>query len=81
LGSGGSIVFLSSLGAHAAVGALSAYAATKGAIDTLVNWPRRLGIADLKRAAAARRMLIQAINVACRPSGRFDVNGYGIAAR
>jgi len=46
--------FLSSLGAHAAVGALSAYAATKGAIDMLVNWPRRLGVADLKRAAAAR---------------------------
>src|ERR1700726_2286730 len=38
LGSGGSIVFLSSLGAHAAVGALSAYAATKGAIDTLVKY-------------------------------------------
>src|SRR3984893_6004236 len=34
LGNGSSIVFLSSLGAHAAVGALSAYAATKGAIDT-----------------------------------------------
>ena len=38
LGSGGSIVFLSSLGAHATVGALSAYAATKGAIDTLVKY-------------------------------------------
>jgi 3-oxoacyl-[acyl-carrier protein] reductase len=38
LGNGGSIVFLSSLGAHAAVGALSAYAATKGAIDTLVKY-------------------------------------------
>ena len=38
LGSGGSIVFLSSLGARAAVGALSAYAATKGAIETLVKY-------------------------------------------
>jgi NAD(P)-dependent dehydrogenase (short-subunit alcohol dehydrogenase family) len=35
--SGGSIVLLSSLGAHAAVGTLSAYSATKGAIDTLVK--------------------------------------------
>jgi NAD(P)-dependent dehydrogenase (short-subunit alcohol dehydrogenase family) len=32
-----SIVLLSSLAAHATVGALSAYAATKGAIDTLVK--------------------------------------------
>jgi NAD(P)-dependent dehydrogenase (short-subunit alcohol dehydrogenase family) len=38
LSAGASIVFLSSLGAHAAVGALSAYAATKGAIDTLVKY-------------------------------------------
>jgi 3-oxoacyl-[acyl-carrier protein] reductase len=34
---GSSIVLLSSLAAHAAVGNLSAYAATKGAIDTLVK--------------------------------------------
>jgi len=32
-----SIVFVSSLGAHSAVGALSAYSATKGAIDTIVK--------------------------------------------
>jgi 3-oxoacyl-[acyl-carrier protein] reductase len=38
LGKDGSVVFVSSLGAHAAVGALSAYAATKGAIDTLVKY-------------------------------------------
>jgi NAD(P)-dependent dehydrogenase (short-subunit alcohol dehydrogenase family) len=38
LGDGGSVVFLSSLGARAAVGALSAYASTKGAIDTLVKY-------------------------------------------
>jgi 3-oxoacyl-[acyl-carrier protein] reductase len=36
LGNGSSIVFVSSLVAHAAVGTLAAYAATKGAIDTLV---------------------------------------------
>jgi 3-oxoacyl-[acyl-carrier protein] reductase len=37
LGEGSSVVFTSSLAAHAAVGNLSAYAATKGAIDTLVK--------------------------------------------
>jgi len=37
LGSGSSVVLLSSLAAHAALGTLSAYAATKGAIDTLVK--------------------------------------------
>jgi NAD(P)-dependent dehydrogenase (short-subunit alcohol dehydrogenase family) len=37
LGNGSSIVFLSSLAAHAVVGTLAAYAATKGAIDTLVK--------------------------------------------
>ena len=37
LPSGGSVILLSSLAAHAAVGTLSAYAATKGAIDTLVK--------------------------------------------
>jgi len=37
LGSGGSVVLVSSLAAHAVLGALSAYAATKGAIDTLVK--------------------------------------------
>lgn len=37
LHNGSSIVFASSLAAHAAVGALSAYSATKGAIDTLVK--------------------------------------------
>jgi NAD(P)-dependent dehydrogenase (short-subunit alcohol dehydrogenase family) len=37
LGEGSSVIFLSSLAAHAAVGELSAYSATKGAIDTLVK--------------------------------------------
>jgi 3-oxoacyl-[acyl-carrier protein] reductase len=37
LGTGSSVVFVSSLAAHASVGTLSAYAATKGAIDTLVK--------------------------------------------
>ena len=34
---GSSIIFTSSLAAHASIGALAAYAATKGAIDTLVK--------------------------------------------
>jgi NAD(P)-dependent dehydrogenase (short-subunit alcohol dehydrogenase family) len=34
---GSNIIFISSLGAHASVGTLSAYAATKGAVDTLVK--------------------------------------------
>jgi NAD(P)-dependent dehydrogenase (short-subunit alcohol dehydrogenase family) len=34
---GASVILVSSLAAHAVVGTLSAYAATKGAIDTLVN--------------------------------------------
>jgi NAD(P)-dependent dehydrogenase (short-subunit alcohol dehydrogenase family) len=38
LGEGGSVVFVSSLGARAAVGTLSAYASTKGAINTLVKY-------------------------------------------
>jgi NAD(P)-dependent dehydrogenase (short-subunit alcohol dehydrogenase family) len=37
LGEGSSVIFTSSLAAHAAVGSLSAYAATKGAIDTMVK--------------------------------------------
>jgi 3-oxoacyl-[acyl-carrier protein] reductase len=38
LGEGSSIVFVSSLSAHAVVGTLGAYAATKGAVDTLVKY-------------------------------------------
>src|ERR1700730_4237047 len=38
LGEGGSLVFVSSLGARTAVGTLSAYASTKGAINTLVKY-------------------------------------------
>jgi len=38
LGEGSSVILVSSLGARAAVGNLSVYAATKGAIDTLVKY-------------------------------------------
>jgi 3-oxoacyl-[acyl-carrier protein] reductase len=37
LSNGSSVVFVSSLAAHSAVGTLPAYAATKGAVDTLVT--------------------------------------------
>jgi 3-oxoacyl-[acyl-carrier protein] reductase len=37
LGKDSSVIFVSSLAAHASVGSISAYAATKGAIDTLVK--------------------------------------------
>jgi 3-oxoacyl-[acyl-carrier protein] reductase len=51
---GGSIVITSSLAAHAAVGALSAYAATKGAIDTLVkHFAQALGPRGIRVNAVA----------------------------
>ena len=54
LGDGSSVVLLSSLGAHSAVGALSAYAATKGAIDTLVkHFASALGARGIRVNAVA----------------------------
>ena len=54
LHSGSSVVLLSSLAAHASVGALSAYAATKGAIDTLVkHWASALGERGIRVNAVA----------------------------
>jgi NAD(P)-dependent dehydrogenase (short-subunit alcohol dehydrogenase family) len=54
MGDGGSIVLLSSLAAHASVGTLSAYAATKGAIDTLVrHFAAALGARGIRVNAVA----------------------------
>jgi len=53
LNEGGSVVFVSSLAAHAAVGALSAYASTKGAINTLVKF--------LAAALGARGIRVNAV--------------------
>jgi 3-oxoacyl-[acyl-carrier protein] reductase len=54
LGSGGSVILVSSLAAHAVVGTLSAYAATKGAIDTLVkHFASVLGVRSIRVNAVA----------------------------
>jgi 3-oxoacyl-[acyl-carrier protein] reductase len=51
---GSSIVLLSSLAAHASLGTLSAYAATKGAIDTLVkHFASALGTCGIRVNAVA----------------------------
>ncbi|MBV8467091.1 MAG: glucose 1-dehydrogenase [Burkholderiales bacterium] len=51
---GSSIVLLSSLAAHASVGTLSAYSATKGAIDTLAkHWAAALGPRGIRVNAVA----------------------------
>jgi NAD(P)-dependent dehydrogenase (short-subunit alcohol dehydrogenase family) len=51
---GSSIIFTSSLAAHASVGTLSAYAATKGAIDTLVkHFASALGSCGIRVNAVA----------------------------
>lgn len=54
LSEGSSIVFLSSLAAHAVVGTIPAYAATKGAIDTLVkHFASMLGARGIRVNAVA----------------------------
>jgi NAD(P)-dependent dehydrogenase (short-subunit alcohol dehydrogenase family) len=51
---GSSVVLLSSLAAHAAVGTLPAYAATKGAVDTLVkHFASALGVRGIRVNAIA----------------------------
>ena len=54
LSKGSSIIFLSSLGARAVVGTIPAYAATKGAIDTLVkHFASTLGARGIRVNAVA----------------------------
>jgi 3-oxoacyl-[acyl-carrier protein] reductase len=54
LGRGGGIVFVSSLAARAVVGTIPAYAATKGAIDTMVkHFASRLGERGIRVNAVA----------------------------
>ena len=56
-----SIVLLSRLAAHAAVGTLSAYAATRGAIDTLVK--------HFASALGDRGIRVNAVAGPSRPGG------------
>src|SRR2546425_2143494 len=57
LASGSSVVLLSSLAAHASVGTLPAYAATKGAIDTLVkHFAASLGPRGIRVRSEERRV-------------------------
>jgi NAD(P)-dependent dehydrogenase (short-subunit alcohol dehydrogenase family) len=54
LGDGASIILLSSLAAHAAVGTIAAYAATKGGIETLVkHFAAEFGPRDIRVNAVA----------------------------
>jgi 3-oxoacyl-[acyl-carrier protein] reductase len=54
IGNGGCVVLLSSLAAHASVGTLAAYAATKGAVDTLVkHFASALGARGIRVNAVA----------------------------
>jgi len=61
---GSSVILVSSLGAHAAVGTLSAYAATKGAIDTLVKY--------FAAALGPRGIRVNAVAPGAIPGGGFN---------
>ena len=72
LSKGSSVVLLSSLAAHASVGTLSAYAATKGAIDTLVkHFASALGRArhprQRRRAGRGRHRHVELRQDGCGP--------------
>ncbi len=77
LGEGGSVVLVSSLGAHVAVGTLSAYASTKGAIDTLVKYfAAALGARGIRVNAVAPGVIdTDMSNVTKTEAGRATVMG------
>jgi len=77
LGSGSSVVFVSSLGAHAVVGALSAYSATKGAVDTLVkHFASALGPRNIRVNAVAPGVIdTDMSNFAKTEDGRVAILG------
>ena len=74
---GSSVIFVSSLGAHAVVGALSAYSATKGAVDTLVkHFASALGPRGIRVNAVAPGVIdTEMSNFAKTEEGRVSVLG------
>jgi NAD(P)-dependent dehydrogenase (short-subunit alcohol dehydrogenase family) len=77
LGSGSSVIFVSSLGAHAVVGALSAYSATKGAVGTLVkHFASALGPRGIRVNAVAPGVIdTDMSNFAKTEEGRVTILG------
>jgi len=77
LDDGSSVVFLSSLGARTAVGTLSAYASTKGAINTLVRYfASALGPRGIRVNAVAPGVIdTDMSNFAKTEAGRATVMG------
>jgi 3-oxoacyl-[acyl-carrier protein] reductase len=77
LGDGSNIVFLSSLGARTAVGTLSAYASTKGAINTLVKYfASALGARGIRVNAVAPGVIdTDMSNFTKTEAGRATVTG------
>ena len=74
---GSSVIFVSSLGAHAVVGALSAYSATKGAVDTLVkHFASTLGPRGIRVNAVAPGVIdTEMSNFAKTEEGRVSILG------
>ena len=74
---GSSVIFVSSLGAHAVVGALSAYSATKGAVDTLVkHFASALGPRGIRVNAVAPGVIdTEMSNFAKTEEGRVSILG------
>jgi NAD(P)-dependent dehydrogenase (short-subunit alcohol dehydrogenase family) len=73
LGNGSSVVLLSSLAAHAAVGTLAAYAMTKGAIDTMVkHTAAALGERGIRVNAIAPGVVATALSSFTKTDGGRD---------